>query len=87
MSFEGSAEENERRKTQYKNWNHTEQTEQFQEQLSSLESGLQSSEDKLTILEILKKHLVQRALGLQDRIPCQRTRDTYKRVSCRIQRW
>ena len=32
-----------------------EQTEQFQEQLSSLESGLQSSEDKLTILEILKK--------------------------------
>ena len=32
-----------------------EQTEQFQEQLSSLESGLQSSENKLTILEILKK--------------------------------
>ena len=32
-----------------------EQTEQFQEQLSSLESGLQSSEDKLTILELLKK--------------------------------
>ena len=32
-----------------------EQTEQFQAQLSSLESGLQSSEDKLTILEILKK--------------------------------
>ena len=32
-----------------------EQTEQFQEQLSSLESGLQSSDDNLTILEILKK--------------------------------
>ena len=32
-----------------------EQTEQFQEQLSSLELGLSSSEDKLTILEILKK--------------------------------
>ena len=36
-----------------------EQTEQFQEQLVSLENGLQSAEDKLTILEILKKHLVQ----------------------------
>ena len=32
-----------------------EQTEQFQEQLSSLELRLSGSEDKLTILEILKK--------------------------------
>ena len=32
-----------------------EQTAQFQEQLVSLENGLQSAEDKLTILEILKK--------------------------------